>query len=122
MPATIILLNNCSPHPSVLGTVHGIGQSVSAAFRTIGPIVSGWWYGAGLEHGVVGAAWWAIAGVSAAGCVTAVWVYEGSGHEIYLEGEVDGETFETEVMLDSERATNVTGRCSMSFEQTRPLL
>lgn len=85
LPATIILLNNCSPHPSVLGTVHSIGQSVSAAFRTIGPVAGGWWYGAGLEHGVVGAAWWSIAGISAAGCVTAAWVYEGSGHEIHLE-------------------------------------
>ncbi|KAH8656020.1 major facilitator superfamily domain-containing protein [Tricladium varicosporioides] len=89
LPATIILLNNCSPHPSVLGTVHGLGQSTSAAFRTIGPIVGGLWYGAGLEKGVVGAAWWGITAVSAAGCVTAFWVYEGSGHEILLDGEED---------------------------------
>ncbi|PGH07120.1 hypothetical protein GX51_01907 [Blastomyces parvus] len=49
LPASIILLNNCSPHPSVLGTVHGIGQSVSSAFRTIGPVFAGSWYGLGLE-------------------------------------------------------------------------
>jgi hypothetical protein len=91
LPATIILLNNCSPHPSVLGTVHGMGQSVSAAFRTIGPVVAGWWYGSGLERGVVGAAWWATAGVAASGCATAMWVYEGSGHEIFLPGEEEGE-------------------------------
>lgn len=103
LPATIILLNNCSPHPSVLGTVHGIGQSVSAACRTIGPLVSGWWYGAGLESGVVGAAWWAVSGVAIAGCVTAIWVYEGSGHEIVLEGEgQNDEDVEMEGLLSGE--------------------
>jgi hypothetical protein len=91
LPATIILLNNCSPHPSVLGTVHGMGQSVSAAFRTIGPVVAGWWYGGGLERGVVGASWWATAGVAGLGCGVAMGVYEGSGHEILLEDEEAGE-------------------------------
>lgn len=118
LPATIILLNNCSPHPSVLGTVHGIGQSVSAAFRTIGPVVGGWWYGAGLEKGVVGAAWWGIAGVSAAGCVTAVWVYEGSGHEILLDGEGDDEA-EAESMLTTETERFSIGS-EGSGESSRP--
>ena len=99
LPATIILLNNCSPHPSVLGTVHGMGQSVSAAFRTVGPVVAGWWYGGGLERGVVGAAWWATAGVAGANCATAYLVYEGSGHEILLPGE-DGEGVEMEGLLN----------------------
>ncbi|KAM4067116.1 major facilitator superfamily protein [Hirsutella rhossiliensis] len=51
LPASIVLLNNCSPHPSVLGTVHGLGQSVSAGFRTVGPVVGGYLYGYGLEIG-----------------------------------------------------------------------
>ncbi|GAP86660.1 putative MFS transporter [Rosellinia necatrix] len=89
LPASIILLNNCSPHPSVLGLVHGLGQSVSAGFRTVGPVVGGWWYGAGLEAGVVGASWWAVAGLAALGCASSFFIYEGSGHEIILEGEED---------------------------------
>lgn len=89
LPTSIILLNNCSPHPSVLGTIHGIGQSVSSAFRTIGPIFSGAWYGYGLDIGVVGFAWWLIALVSIFGCAAAIFVYEGSGHEILLPGEED---------------------------------
>ncbi|KAI1151084.1 major facilitator superfamily domain-containing protein [Nemania diffusa] len=89
LPASIILLNNCSPHPSVLGLVHGLGQSVSAGFRTVGPVVGGWWYGASLEAGVVGAAWWGVAGVAALGCASSFLIYEGSGHEIILEGEED---------------------------------
>lgn len=89
LPTSIILLNNCSPHPSVLGTIHGIGQSVSSAFRTIGPIFSGAWYGYGLDIGMVGFAWWLIALVSIFGCGAAIFVYEGSGHEILLPGEED---------------------------------
>jgi hypothetical protein len=87
LPTSIILLNNCSPHPSVLGTIHGIGQTVSSAFRTIGPIFSGSWYGYGLEIGMVSFAWWLIALVSIFGCIAAIFVYEGSGHEILLPGE-----------------------------------
>ncbi|KAH8657968.1 MFS transporter [Xylariales sp. PMI_506] len=82
LPASIILLNNCSPHPSVLGTIHGLGQSVSAGFRTVGPVVGGWWYGAGLNMGMVGFSWWAVTGMSALGCGSAMLMYEGTGHEI----------------------------------------
>lgn len=87
LPASIILLNNSSPHPSVLATIHGIGQSVSSTFRTIGPIASGYWYGIGLRGGTVGMAWWIVAGVSGFGCVASYWVKNGSGHEIFLPGE-----------------------------------
>ena len=65
-------------------------------------MVGGWWYGAGLEAGVIGASWWGVAGMSAAGCVVAMWVYEGSGHEIMLEGEGDEEEEESEELLPSE--------------------
>ncbi|KAF2239576.1 MFS general substrate transporter [Viridothelium virens] len=91
LPASAILVNNCAPHPSVLGTVHGLGQSVSSAARTVGPLVAGWGYGRGLEAGVVGAAWWVLAGVATVGFVAGGWVREGNGHEILLEGEGEDE-------------------------------
>jgi len=87
LPATIILLNNSSPHPSVLGTIHGLGQACSATFRTLGPILAGWWFGIWMERGVVGMAWWIVGSVAALGCVAAYWVRNGSGHEIFLPGE-----------------------------------
>ncbi|KAI9691043.1 MAG: hypothetical protein M1822_008663 [Bathelium mastoideum] len=87
LPAAAILNNNCSPHPSVLGTVHGLAQSVSSAARTIGPLVGGWGYGKGLSAGVVGAAWWGLAGVAAVGSFAGGFVKDGDGHEILLEGE-----------------------------------
>ena len=65
LPSAIILINNSSPHPSVLGTLHGVAQSVSSAARTLGP-VGGWALGQGLRHNVVGAVWWAMALVACA--------------------------------------------------------
>ena len=90
LPCTTILVNNVSPHPSVLGTVHGIGQSVSSLTRTIGPIMFSWVFGKGLNIGVVGLGWWLMAVVATVGFVAAQWVREGDGHEILLEDEIRG--------------------------------
>jgi hypothetical protein len=90
LPCTAILINNVSPHPSVLGTVHGIGQSVSSLTRTFGPILFSWVFGRGLDMGVVGLSWWLMAAVAIVGWVVAQGVSEGDGHEILLEGEVRG--------------------------------
>jgi hypothetical protein len=87
LPASILLLNNASPHPSVLGTIHGIGQSTSSTFRTIGPIAAGYWNGIGLDKGAVGFAWWLVAAISATGCVISWWVEDGAGKQIVLPGE-----------------------------------
>ncbi|KAI1824288.1 MFS general substrate transporter [Xylaria intraflava] len=87
LPAQTILLNNCVPHPSVLGTVHGLGQSASSLARTIGPVTGGWLYGLGLSHGLVGGVFWGMAGVAIAGLVASFWVRDGNGHEIWLEGD-----------------------------------
>jgi MFS family permease len=90
-PASTILINNCSPHPSVLGTIHGIGQSAGSGARTIGPALGGWLYGLGLEHGCVGAVFWALAGMAGLCCVASTFVREGDGHEIRLEGDDEAE-------------------------------
>lgn len=71
----------------MLGTIHGIAQSVSSASRTVGPVLGGWLYGVGLQKGMVGGVWWGLAGMAGVGWVASGWVFEGDGHEIYLEGE-----------------------------------
>ncbi|KAI9833767.1 MAG: hypothetical protein M1819_003500 [Sarea resinae] len=130
LPTSIILLNNCSPHPSVLGTVHGLGQSVSSVARTLGPVVVGRWFGAGLkasreagDEGVgwgVGGAWWGTAAVAALGAAVAWFVREGSGHEIFVEGDFDeydagggggggGEDREVEMELGGFREVEMRG-------------
>ncbi|KAK6436711.1 hypothetical protein LTR95_007095 [Oleoguttula sp. CCFEE 5521] len=87
LPSTTILVNNCCPHPSVLGTIHGIAQSVSSATRTVGPVLAGWIYGVGLNKGIVGMAWWGMCIIAVMGAIAGQWVKEGDGHEIWLEGE-----------------------------------
>ncbi|GME27581.1 putative mfs multidrug transporter protein [Neofusicoccum parvum] len=91
LPSGTILVNNCCPHPSVLGTIHGIGQSVSSGSRTLGPVIGGWAFGQGLRLGVVGLAWWVLACVAIVGAVAATFVREGNGHEIVLPGEEEKE-------------------------------
>lgn len=87
LPSQAILVNNCSPHPSVLGTVHGLGQSVSSAARTVGPAIGGLVYGFGLSRGVVGVVWWALGGIAICACLASLLVREGDGHEIWLDGD-----------------------------------
>lgn len=87
LPAQTILVNNCSPHPSVLGTVHGLGQSVSSGARTIGPMIGGLVYGIGLNAGFVGLVWWCLSSIAVCGCLASLLVREGDGHEIWLEGD-----------------------------------
>ena len=90
-PGTTILMNNCSPHPSVLGTIHGIGQSANSAAKTIGPALGGWLYGFGLSHNIVGLAFWVLAIMSCCTITASNWVREGNGHEIRLEGDDEAE-------------------------------
>jgi len=91
LPATTILVNNASPHPSVLGTMHGIAQSLSSAGRTIGPSLGGALYGLGLRKGVIGGIWWGLSGLAIVNCIASNWVKEGDGHEITLEGDEEAE-------------------------------
>ncbi|KAM0254710.1 hypothetical protein ACHAQJ_006491 [Trichoderma viride] len=91
LPSQAILVNNCSPHPSVLGTVHGLGQSVSSAARSIGPMVGGVVYGFGLNKGIIGLVWWALSSVAICACLTSLMVKEGDGHEIWLDGDIEDE-------------------------------
>ena len=87
LPLAQILINNCTPHPSALSSVHGIGQSVSAGCRTVGPVLWSYLYGLGLNKGVVGLGWWSLAGEAVLVALASTLLYEGSGHEIRLEDD-----------------------------------
>ena len=89
LPLMLVLTNNSSPHPSVLGSLHGIASSVSSGAFSIGPIVSSWLFGKGLDMGFVALAWWLLAGESLCMQITSRLIYEGDGHEIKMDGEDD---------------------------------
>ena len=67
VPGVVLLTNNATPDPAVLGTIHGMGAATSSLFRTMGPIVVGHWYSTGLEEGVVGKAWWLLSLIAVVG-------------------------------------------------------
>ncbi|KAL4950779.1 hypothetical protein BDW69DRAFT_196983 [Aspergillus filifer] len=81
LPAAVILVNNCVSDASVLGTVHGVAQSISSAARTLGPLLTGWGLGLGLEFNFVGGVWWALAIEALVGWVVLGSIYEGRGIE-----------------------------------------
>ncbi|KAI0975547.1 major facilitator superfamily domain-containing protein [Xylaria arbuscula] len=87
VPASIILLNNCSPHPSVLGMVHGIGQATAAGFRTLGPVLTGYVHGVAIANKAIGLSWWMVSGTALLSWLVSLVIREGSGHEIVLLGE-----------------------------------
>lgn len=80
LPSTVILVNNSSPSPRSLGTIHGFAQSVSSGARTAGPVLGGWLLGWGLKENCVGAVWWVMAAIAALNWLLLWTVYEGDGH------------------------------------------
>lgn len=81
LPANIILVNNSVSERAVLGTLHGIAQSISSAARTMGPVIGGWGLGMGLKHNIIGAIWWALAAEALLGWVFTWTIEEGKGIE-----------------------------------------
>jgi hypothetical protein len=87
-PATTLLINDCTPHPSVRGTIHTAGTVIGNLSRSLFPVIAFATFGKGLDIGVVGLGFWVLAGVAILACVASRWVMEGSnGKEIVLEGE-----------------------------------
>ncbi|TQB70507.1 hypothetical protein MPDQ_000380 [Monascus purpureus] len=90
LPAAIILVNNCVTDPSILGTVHGVAQSISSAARTLGPFVGGWGLGMGLRYNMVGGVWWVMAVEALLGWCLLWAIYEGKGIEKKKDEEEEG--------------------------------
>lgn len=67
LPASIMLLGYSSPHPSLLATMNGLGQTVAALARTLGPLFAGYLHGVGLTLKMSSLAWWAIGGTAVLG-------------------------------------------------------
>ena len=87
-PATTLLINDCTPHPSVRGTVHAAATVLGHLSRSIFPVAALTVFGQGLRIGVVGLGFWCLAVLAVASCVASAWVREGrNGKEIVLEGE-----------------------------------
>ncbi|KAE9368881.1 MFS general substrate transporter [Stipitochalara longipes BDJ] len=87
-PATTLLINDCTPHPSVRGTIHTAGTVIGNLSRSLFPVIAFAIFGKGLEIGVVGLGFWCLACLGILACVASRWVEQGeNGREIVLEGE-----------------------------------
>jgi hypothetical protein len=87
-PATTLLINDCTPHPSVRGTIHTAGTVIGNLSRSFFPVIAFAIFGKGLEIGVVGLGFWCLACLGVLACVASRWVEQGlNGKEIVLEGE-----------------------------------
>lgn len=87
-PATTMLINDCTPHPSVRGTIHTTGTVVGNLGRSLFPIGALTIFGQGLRVGVVGLGFWCLMALAIMASVASLWVTEGSnGREIVLEDE-----------------------------------
>jgi hypothetical protein len=87
-PATTLLINDCTPHPSVRGTIHTAGTVIGNLSRSAFPVIAFAIFGKGSEIGVVGLGFWCLACLGILACVASRWVEQGTnGKEIVLEGE-----------------------------------
>jgi hypothetical protein len=87
-PATTLLINDCTPHPSARGTIHTAATVIGNLSRSVFPVAALAIFGKGLKIGVVGLGFWCLACLAILACVASAWVTEGSnGKEIVLESD-----------------------------------
>jgi MFS family permease len=58
IPSSILLLTDAAPHRSMMGTVHGAGNTLSALASACGPAIGGMLLAKGIEMGAIGLVWW----------------------------------------------------------------
>lgn len=82
VPATSLLINDCTPHPSVRGTIHTAGVISSNLSRSIFPPIALAAFGLGTSLGVVGLGFWFVAALAMLGCAASLWVTEGANGQV----------------------------------------
>lgn len=73
-PATTMIINDCTPHPSVRATIHTIATILSSLSRTIFPTIALYIFGQGLGIGMAWIGFWFIAALAVLACISSLWV------------------------------------------------
>ncbi|KAF2807079.1 MFS general substrate transporter [Mytilinidion resinicola] len=81
VPATSLLINDCTPHPSARGTIHTTGVICSNLSRSIFPPLALAVMGSGLRIGVVGLGFWFVAALAVLSILASLTVHEGTNGE-----------------------------------------
>ncbi|KAJ6036494.1 MFS transporter [Penicillium herquei] len=79
IPCCTILLTNSASSMSVLGTLNGVGTSVSALGRAAGPAVIGAAFSYGIKRGYVIIPWWLLSALALVSIAPAFWIVEQDG-------------------------------------------
>lgn len=77
IPSSVLFLTEVAPHRSVMGTVHGAGNTLSAFASAVGPAVGGVLLAKGIEMGTIGLAWWAW--LCVVSCLSLFWSFRLDG-------------------------------------------
>jgi len=78
-PSCTILLTNSASSLSVLGTLNGVGTSVSSIGRSAGPALMGVAFSYGVEKGYVIVPWWLLTVLAIISAVPVFWMVESEG-------------------------------------------
>ena len=89
VPATSLLINDCTPHPSVRGTVHTTGVICTNLSKSIFPPMAFAVLGYGLRIGVVGLGFWFVAALAVLSFLASLRVKEGRNGEDVIEDRAD---------------------------------
>lgn len=91
--ASLLLLTTlASPHPSALGRTHSIAFMLTEGTRAITTGASGLIYAWGSSHNLVGLLFWFASLVCLPEMVASMFVKEGNGHAIRMEGDEEEKT------------------------------
>lgn len=77
VPATSLLINDCTPHPSVRGTIHTTGVICSNLSKSVFPPIALAVMSFGLEAGIVGIGFWFVAILAMCSIGASIQVREG---------------------------------------------
>lgn len=92
IPCCTILLTNSASSMTVLGTLNGVGTSVSALGRAAGPALIGAAFSWGVRKGSVVVPWWLLGILGSFAVLPAYWIVEQEGpHRGKEEEEDEGE-------------------------------
>jgi hypothetical protein len=90
-PSCTILLTNSASSLSVLGTLNGVGTSVSSIGRAAGPALMGMTFSYGVEKGYVIIPWWMLTVLAVISAVPVFWMVESEGFVRDDTDDVDDE-------------------------------
>ncbi|KAJ5678259.1 glutamate carboxypeptidase [Penicillium maclennaniae] len=79
IPSCTILLTNSAASMTVLGTLNGVGTSVSALGRAAGPALIGAAFSWGVKRGSVVVPWWLLGTLSLFAIIPSFWIVEQDG-------------------------------------------